>query len=276
MRNTVVFIHGAWVTPRCWRYFAPLFAERGYRILSPAWPYKDGAPAGQLAAPDARLAHVGIPEIVAHYQAIIAREDEPPVLIGHSFGGLIVQLLLDRGAGHAGIAISSVPPRGVSLAHSPRTALRQLWRLFGAPSRWGRILPPPVQSRDERAVREAQGLRLYLVPESRKIFRQLRTRAAEVDYGNPRRAPLLLCACGKDNCVPAAAQELNWKRYAVSPARTDFALFPELTHLGIAEPGYEALAAYCLAWADDRLRPARAQRGEERSVATMANEWRLS
>lgn len=252
--DTVVFIHGAWVTPRCWRYFAPLFAHSGYRTLAPAWPAKERPVRAQLAAPDPRLAQVGIPEIVAHYRAIIRRLPQPPLLVGHSFGGLIVQLLLDQGFGAAGIAISSVPPRGVpALGLSPLAAARKLWKLFGTPSRWRGILPPPGRDADERALRIAQGIEVQLVPESRRIFWQLMTRAARVDFSNPGRAPLLLVGCGQDRCVPAEVQLRTWERYAASPARADFILFPELTHLAIAEPGHEALAAYCVAWADDRV-----------------------
>ena len=250
---TVIFVHGAWVTPRCWRYFAPLFADKGYRTLAPAWPFKDREVSDQLAHPDPRLAKAGIPEIVAHFRAIIRSQSKPPVLIGHSFGGLIVQLLLDQGYGAAGVAISSVPPRGVSALSSPARAVSKLWKLFGSPSRWRGILPPPQPDAKEKGAHQAQGIELRLVPESRRIFWQLLTPAAEVDFRHPARAPLLLVACDKDRCVPVEAQQRNWQRYCASPARTDFALFPDLTHLGIAEPGYEALAAYCLAWTDDRL-----------------------
>jgi alpha-beta hydrolase superfamily lysophospholipase len=252
--ETVIFIHGAWVTPRCWRYFAPLFAERGYRTLAPAWPCKDRAAGDQLAHPDPRLAKIGIPEIVAYYKDIIRRQSKPPVLIGHSFGGLIVQLLLDQGFGAAGIAISSVPPRGVSaLGASPLRAVKLASRLFGTPCRWHGILPPPERNAEDRALRKMQGIDVNLVPESRRIFWQLLTPAAAVDFGNPERAPLFLIGCAKDRCVPVEVQRRNWERYRASRARTDFALFPDLTHLSIAEPGHEALAAHCLAWADDRL-----------------------
>ena len=251
---TVIFIHGAWVTPLCWRYFAPHFADKGYRTLTPAWPFKDRAPCDQLAHPDPCLAKVGIPEIVAHFKAIIRSQPEPPVLIGHSFGGLIVQLLLDQGYGAAGIAISSVPPRGVSALGSSRIeALRKLWKLFGRPSPWRGILPPPQPDAPEKALHQAQGLETFLVPESRRIFWQLLTSAAQVDFRHPARAPLLLVACDRDRCVSLETQQRNWQRHCASPVRTDFALFPYLTHLGIAEPGCEALAAYCVAWADDRL-----------------------
>ena len=244
---TIIFVHGAWVTPLCWRFFAPLFADRGYRTLTPAWPFKEGPVSDQLSHPDPRLAKVGIPEIVAHFKAIIRSQSKPPVLIGHSFGGLIVQLLLDQGFGAAGIAISSVPPRGVSpVGPSAKQAVRRLWKIFGTPSPWRGILQPPEP---------AQGIETFMVPESRRIFWQLLTPAAEVDFRHPARAPLLLVACDKDRCVAVETQQRNWQRHCASPSRTDFALFPDLTHLGIAEPGSEALAAYCLAWTDDRLAP---------------------
>ncbi|HLY18929.1 MAG TPA: alpha/beta hydrolase [Bryobacteraceae bacterium] len=252
--HSVIFIHGAWTTPLCWRYFEPLFALKGYRTLAPAWPLKDRAVCDQQAHADPRLAKVGIPEIVAHYKAIIGRQSESPVLIGHSFGGLIVQLLLDQGYGAAGIALSSVPPRGVAaVGPNPLRAAKKLWTLFGTPSRWRGILPPPERDAEEKALRQVQGIEMNLVPESRRIFWQLLTAAAEVDFRNPRRAPLLLVGCGKDRCLPIEAQQRNWERYRTSPARTDFALFPDLTHMSIAEPGHDALAAYCLAWAEDRL-----------------------
>jgi len=252
--DTVIFIHGAWTTAHCWRYFAPLFAERGYRIVAPSWPLKDRLAGDQLANPDPRLAKVGIPEIVDHYEAIIRRQSQPPVLIGHSFGGLIVQRLLDRGLGAAGIAISSVPPRGVSpLGLSPSRAVKKLWSLFGTPCSWRGIVSPPDRDAEEGALRRIQGIETQLVPESRRIFWQLLTRAAEIDFRNETRAPLLLVGCGRDRCVPAETQRRIYERYAASPARTDFALFPYLTHMAIAEPGHEALAAYCLAWTRGRL-----------------------
>jgi len=255
--QSVIFIHGAWATPRCWRFIAPIFAESGYRTLAPAWPLKRRPVCEQLADPDPRLARIGIPEIVAYFKSIIRDQPAPPVLIGHSFGGLIVQLLLDQGLGAAGIAISSVPPRGVpALGGSPRKAVKRLWELFGAPSTWRGLVPPPKPDAEEAARRQAQGIEPQLVPESRRIFWQLVTRAAAVNFANPRRAPLLLIACGRDRCLPAEASRRNWECYSVSPARTDFAYFPELSHLSIGEPGYENLAAHCLAWTNARVKAA--------------------
>src|SRR5260370_14122644 len=110
--RTAIFIHGAWVTRACWDRFAGFYLSRGYETLAPAWPRKN-RPIAELRADPAPLAGLGVQEIVDHYDRIIRKQPEPPVLIGHSFGGLFVQMLLDRGLGAAGVAIDSAPPRGV-------------------------------------------------------------------------------------------------------------------------------------------------------------------
>ena len=247
----VILINGAWVTPRCWFSFMSSLATWGYRATAPAWPYKTGSVEEQLVHPDPRLADVGIPEVVAHYEAIIRAQDEPPFLIGHSFGGLIVQLLLDRGLGSGGVAISSVPPRGVPLVR--HISLKGIRTLFRGPLNMRSILRPPEASAEDRALRLAQGIETHLVPESRRIFRQLFLGGStRVDFGNAGRAPLLIVACGNDTLISAETNRRNYEAYR-SSARTDFALFPELTHVSIAEPGFEDLAACCVKWMDARI-----------------------
>lgn len=101
------------MTPRCWEPFIGYFEQRGYACQAPAWPHKD-LPFEELRAhPPAELAGLGVTEIVDHYASLIQAQSEPPILIGHSFGGLFVQMLLDRGLGRAGVAIDPAPPKGV-------------------------------------------------------------------------------------------------------------------------------------------------------------------
>ncbi|HTS15799.1 MAG TPA: alpha/beta hydrolase, partial [Candidatus Sulfotelmatobacter sp.] len=123
MAGRIVFIHGAWVTPRCWEPMVGFFQARGYECLAPAWPGKDRSVEAIRADPSPLLG-LGVGEIAAHYEQIVRGLDEPPILIGHSFGGLIVQLLLDRGLGAAGVALDPAPPSGV-WAFEP-TAFRSL------------------------------------------------------------------------------------------------------------------------------------------------------
>ena len=113
MKNTILFIHGAWLTPRSWEPFLSYFEPQGYTCLAPPWPHKDRPIEELRARPPAELAGLGITDVVDHYATIIQALPEPPILIGHSFGGLYVQLLLDRGLGKAGVAIDPAPPKGV-------------------------------------------------------------------------------------------------------------------------------------------------------------------
>ena len=105
--------HGAWVTPHCWDPFISYFEQQGYTCLAPTWPHKDKSIEELRRNPPAKLAGLGVQEIVDHYAAIVKAQEEPPILIGHSFGGLFTQILLDRGLGAAGVAIDPAAAKGV-------------------------------------------------------------------------------------------------------------------------------------------------------------------
>jgi pimeloyl-ACP methyl ester carboxylesterase len=255
--KTVVFIHGGWVTPACWDPFDSFFQARGYRCLAPAWPGKD-RPIEAIRADPSPLAGLGIREIVDHYDRIVRSLDEPPILIGHSFGGLFVQLLLDRGLGAAGIAIDSAPPKGV-FAFEPTTLL-SLGRILLIPFGWRKVvewsypeyryafvhtMPPDEQ----RAIWDAQ-----IVPDSGRPFFESgfsfldRASPARLDFANPDRAPLLFISGEADRAMPPAIVRRTFRAHQASPARTDFRLFPGRTHWIIAQDGWEEVAQACVDW----------------------------
>ena len=111
--RTVVFIHGAFMLAESWGPWMRRFEARGYKCVAPAWPFLDHSVDDLQRAPDPRFGRLGIGEIVDNYASIIRELGEPPILVGHSFGGLFVQMLLDRGIGAAGVAIDPAPPKGV-------------------------------------------------------------------------------------------------------------------------------------------------------------------
>ena len=257
MTMTIVLIHGAWVTPKSWEPFRSWFTERGYHCVAPAWPGKD-RPIEEIRADPTPLIDLGIAEIVDHYEQVIRALPEPPILIGHSFGGLVVQILLDRGLGTCGVAIDPAPPKGV-LAFEP-SAFRSLasvlltWRGWHKVVRWTyedfRYAFVHTLPEDEaRAAYESE-----VTPETGRVFFQGALAGfaphspATVNFRNPSRAPLLIVAGADDHIVPASVVRRNFRKYANSPAATDYREFPRRTHWIIAQQGWQDVAAFALGW----------------------------
>ncbi|MFI5254907.1 MAG: alpha/beta hydrolase [Candidatus Limnocylindrales bacterium] len=256
-RPTVVFIHGAWVTPRCWDPFKGFFEARGYKTLAPAWPGKDRTVA-EIRQDPSPLAGLGIAEIVEHYAGIIRGLPEPPFLVGHSFGGLVTQILLDRGLGRAAVAIDPAPPKGV-FAYEPTSFLALgsvllTWRGWQHVVRWSfarfryafvHSLPPEQQ----RAAYDT-----HVTPETGRVFFEaaladlLRHGPTRVDFGNARRAPLLIIAGADDRIVPARVVRRNHRKYRAAGTVTDFREFPGRTHWIIAQDGWEEVAGFAAGW----------------------------
>ncbi len=258
MDRSIVFIHGAWVTPLCWEHFDSYFEKKGYRTLAPPWPGKEASIEEQRRAPSATLRGLGIKEIVDHYEALIKRMPDRPLLVGHSFGGLFVQLLLDRGLGSAGVAIDSAPPKGV-FAFYP-TAFRSLGRVLTTWKGWDRILRMPfsdfryaflntVPPEKQRAVYDR-----YVVPETGRVFFQAALSPvspgspARVNFQSPARPPLLLIAGGSDHIVPPQINRTNYRKYAHNPKTVAFKEFSGRGHWIIAQDGWEEVASYISEW----------------------------
>jgi alpha-beta hydrolase superfamily lysophospholipase len=127
-----MLIHGAWLSSASWENFAEYFRGRGFAVSAPEWPRKHGDVA-ELRKASAGLEGLGLTEIVDHYESQIRALSEPPVLIGHSFGGLIVELL-DRGLSRAGVAMSPARPKGILVL--PFSSLKAAAPALAHPSRW--------------------------------------------------------------------------------------------------------------------------------------------
>jgi pimeloyl-ACP methyl ester carboxylesterase len=260
--NTIVLIHGAWMTPRSWEPFRGFYEQRGYRVLTPPWPRLEGE-VEEIRRDPSAMAGLGIGEIVDGYERVIRLLDEPPIIMGHSFGGLFVQMLLDRGLGAAGVAIDAAQPKGV--LRLPFSQIRALSPVLLNPANVKRAVSFNfdqfrygfANTMTERQAREA--FQLNAVPAPGRIVFQtglanLNPRAVtKVDYRNDRRAPLLLIAGGEDHTVPASVNRSNFRKYRNSKAITDFAEFPGRSHLTIAQEGWEEVAELALSWAQKHV-----------------------
>lgn len=262
MTKTILLIHGAWVTRESWAHFRSYYEERAYHCVAPAWPFVDRSAAQLRDSPNPQLAGLTIGQLVDYFEQQVRALPEPPILIGHSFGGLIVQMLLDRGLGAVGIAIAPGPPRGV--LPSPMalwSALPVLLSWFG----WRRILTMSfagfartfangLRSSERQAVYDA-----HIVPAPGRIYFQAALGLGNaVNFANPQRAPLLLIAGAEDRTVTWSMVKATYRQYRKhrqSPARTDIFCFPGKSHWLIAEPGWEVVAAKALDWAEAQLNP---------------------
>lgn len=251
--RAVVLVHGAFVNSRCWDGFKARYEAAGRRVLAPDWPLLDGDPAALRDRPPEGLAAIGVDEVVDRYATVIQGLSEPPALIGHSFGGLVVQRLLDRGLGASGVAIHPAPPRGIPPA--PAAVVSNF------PVLWGRLLgrAVSVMSRDAfagsfastlpRADADAAWDRL-VAPTPARPFLQAATfsSACAVDWRRADRAPLLILAGGADRSVTAGMNRANHRAYTTG--RVELREFPDRDHFTIGAPGWEEVADLALSWSD--------------------------
>ena len=134
----IVLIHGMWMTPLSWEHWAARYRERGHQVLAPAWPGLEGEPE-EIRRDPSPLEGLSIPDVIDHYEQIIRELDAPPIIIGHSFGGLFAQLLLDRGLGSAGAALGTGAPKGV--LRLPYSTIRAAWTALHNPLGKNNIAP---------------------------------------------------------------------------------------------------------------------------------------
>jgi pimeloyl-ACP methyl ester carboxylesterase len=255
--NTIVLIHGLWLTPRSWELFSGLYEKRGCRVLAPAWPRMKGE-VEEIRRDPSALAGLGVVEIADHYEEVLRGLGEPPILMGHSFGGLIVQILLDRGLGRAGVAIDSAAPKGVF--RLPFSAIRAASPVLSNPaSYWGTVALTFAQFRygfanamTEETARAAY--ERYAIPgPGRPIFQAATANlhaaaATKVNYLNHDRAPLLLIAGSEDHQAPASMNRSNYRKYSRSRALTELRELAGRSHLIIAQEGWQEVAEYALTW----------------------------
>jgi pimeloyl-ACP methyl ester carboxylesterase len=258
-RVPVVFIHGLWLHSSSWQPWAEKFRAAGYQPILPEWPGVPDTVAEAREHPETQ-AGVGLDEIVEHHAQVVSSLPEPPVLLGHSFGGLVVMSLLDRGLGRAGVAIDPAPIRGV--VRVPPAELATGFPVLRNPANRKRavsLTSTQFRSSFGNTLSEEESAQLHeqwTIPgPGRPLFQAAlanatpKSRAATaVDTRKAGRAPLLIVSGGKDRTVPDSVTRAAFKMYGKSAAVTEFRQFPDRGHSLTVDSGWSEVAQAALDW----------------------------
>lgn len=256
--DTVVLIHGFWVTPRSWEEWIAHYEAKGYKVLAPAYPGLE-VEVEALNEDPSPIEALTVPKIIEHLESVITPLESPPILIGHSAGGAFTQVLLDRGCGAAAVALNSAPTEGVKAV--PVSQVRSTFPVLKNPAnhhkavgftfeQWNYAFANGFDEERARALYER-----YAIPASgRIVWDSVLANVIPghqdtwVDYNNDDRAPLLFVSGSDDHIMPPAVQQSNQKRYK-SDIVTEIKQF-EGPHLMTSQDGWQEIADYALEWAE--------------------------
>jgi pimeloyl-ACP methyl ester carboxylesterase len=251
--KTIVFVTGAFVTHHGWKEWQTYFESKGYTTIAPPWPYKDGTAAELRARQpnDTDLAALTLADLVDHYANIVKALPEKPIIIGHSLGGLITQILINRDLGVAGVAIHSVPPQGVIPYEF--SFLKAGWKALGLFTSldetylmsfedWQYAFVNEMSLEDQEKAYEEN-----TIPESKTVARGGLTSAAHVDYEKSH-APLLLTSGSVDNIIPPHLNKRNFKAYEQNGSVLEYKEFEGRNHFVVGQPTWKEDADYILEW----------------------------
>jgi pimeloyl-ACP methyl ester carboxylesterase len=256
-RVPVVFIHGLWLLPSSWDRWAALFAEAGYAPVSPGWPDDPDTVAEANAHPEV-FADKTVGAVAGHYSQVIGTLTWRPAVIGHSFGGLLAQIVAGRGESVATVAIDAAPFRGV--LPLPLSSLKAASPVLGNPANRHRAVPLTYEQfryAFANAVPEDEARQLYetfAVPASGAPLFQAAAEnfnprtEAKVDVANPDRGPLLIISGEQDNTVPRAISHAAYKRQQHNKGVTEFAEIPGRGHALTIDSGWSEVAETALAF----------------------------
>jgi pimeloyl-ACP methyl ester carboxylesterase len=254
----IVLIHGFWVTPRSWEHWISHYESKGHRVLAPAYPGFE-VEVEALNADPTPIEQLTVPAVLEHLESVVGGLDRPPIIMGHSAGGVFTQVLLDRGYGAAGVAINSAPTEGVKVV--PLSQIRAGFPVLKNPANRHRavgLTPDQWHYTFTNTFSEEESQRLYEryhVPASGAVFWDSALANIHpgkddtyVNYKNDDRAPLLFISGGEDHLMPPSVQRSNAKHYK-SDTITEVKEYEGYAHLLPAQKGWEEIADYALDWA---------------------------
>ena len=255
--HPVVFVHGLWLLPGSWERWAEVFEEAGYIALTPGWP-GDPATVAEANANPGAMANRTVGQVADHFSAVIAQLERKPAVVGHSFGGLLAQILAGRGQSAVTVAIDPAPFRGV--LPLPFSALKASWPVLGNPANRNRAVPLSYEQfryafANAVGEDEARALyRTYAVPApGAPLFQAAAANLnpwtqAQVDTLNHERGPLLIVSGEKDHTVPWAIANASFRQQQANPGLTEIVQMPGRGHSLVIDSGWREVADTALAF----------------------------
>ena len=252
LSKTIVFITGTFISNNCWDEWIAYFEKEGYKCIAPAWPHKDASAEDLRNRPkDDPIASNTLTSLTHHFVSIINGLPQKPILVGHSLGGLIVQLLLQEEVGIAGVTIHSFPPQGVN--RSWLSFLKAVWEtmeLFSSNkktylmsfSKWRYTIANGMEYEQQKELYYK-----YAIPESKKIIREAFKCVVKIDFKKSQ-APLLFTSGGNDKLIPSSLNYSNYKKYTPANSVTEYMEFKTHNHLVFGVPSWKEEANAILHW----------------------------
>jgi len=248
----MVFITGAFIGNNCWDEWKAYFESNGYKCIAPAWPFKDASPEDlRNRHPDLAIASNRLADLTNYFADVVNALPEKPIMIGHSLGGLIVQLLLQRGFGTAGVAIHSFPAEG--LRGSKISFLTAIWKAMGFFTstqksymipfkKWKRLVVNGMSCEEQK-----QLFYKHATPESKRIIRDTFKAAAKLDF-EKKLVPLLLVSGSCDQIISASLNFESYKKYEMSNSITELKEFKGHSHFVFGNSTWREEAEFILQW----------------------------
>jgi pimeloyl-ACP methyl ester carboxylesterase len=251
-KKTIMFITGAFVSHTCWKEWIIFFESKGYKTVAPPWPYKNELPDTlRQTHLDSKIALIRLNDLLDYYIEILDKLPEKPILVGHSYGGLLTQLLIKKELGSAGICINSIPPG--NLLHFNFSFYKAIWNtssFLGSTNKtylmpfktWQHSFSSQMPFEEQKESYEA-----LLIPESKLIMRDIFTKAGKIDF-KKKHDPLLFISGSEDSFTPTSLNYLNFKKYKNLHSITCYKEFIGFNHIGFTNKNWEIIAEFIANW----------------------------
>lgn len=255
MRPKIIFIHGMFLNPRSWERWISHFESLGYTCEAPAWPFHDGEPCELREKIPAGLGGLSLREVYSHYQLHLQRETEPPIVIGHSMGGLIMQKLAAAGLIRAGVGICSVAPNrmlAVDWSFLKNTAAITNPFAGSEPYEMSEELFNKNFANTMTESQSRAAWQAYSVHESRQVLRDIMGTDGEIDISKPH-VPFLFVGAANDEIIPTSLVSKNAHAYSDERSHSEFVEISGRGHFICGQDGWNEVALQIANWLESHL-----------------------